>query len=526
MIRVRQIEIPLLEDRIENIIEKTKNILNVKKIESISIHKKSLDARKKPNLFYIYEVDVNIKNEDNYLKYVTNKNILKVVDLKFEFKVKGTTKLNDRPIIVGSGPAGLFASYILAENGFNPIVIERGEDIDNRLVTVNEFWENNILNTESNVQFGEGGAGTFSDGKLTTQVKDPFLRKEKVLDILVDCGANPEIKILNKPHIGTDKLREIVKNIRNKAINNGATYLYNTCLTDIIIKDNKVEAIEVNNKEILKTRVLILAIGHSARDTFKLLLDKKIEMNAKPFAVGVRVEHPQEMININQYGLSNHPLIGASSYKLTYQAHNNRGVYSFCMCPGGYVVNASSEKNKLAINGMSNHSRDSLNANAAIIVTISPKDFGNNPLDGIKFQRMLEEKAYKLGDGQIPIQLYKDFKNNIESKNIGKIEPVFKGNYKLTNLNLLFPDYINEALKEAIEAFGKQIKGYNQDDTILAGVESRTSSPVRITRNEEGESNIKGIYPCGEGAGYAGGITSSAMDGLKIANDIANQYYY
>ena len=372
-------------------------------------------------------------------------------------------------------------------------------------------------------QFGAGGAGTFSDGKLNTLTKDKFFRNKEVLNIFVKHGAPKDILYLNKPHIGTDILRKVIKNIINEIINMGGQIKYNTCLTNIIIKDNKLTNIEINNKEIIPCENLILALGHSSRDTFEMLLKKGLNISPKPFAVGIRIQHPQFLIDFNQYG-GNHLSLPPASYKLTYQTSKKRGVYSFCMCPGGYVVNASSEKEMLAINGMSNHNRDTKNANSAIIVTISPNDFGSKPLDGIKFQRKLEKKAYQIGEGKIPTQLFKDFVENKSSNELKNINPIFKGEYKLTNLRNIFPEYISEALIEGIQNFDKKIKGFASDDAILSAVESRTSSPIKMERDENFTSNIKGIYPCGEGAGYAGGITTSAIDGIKIAESIIKNY--
>ena len=525
MIRIGQIKINVNDDSIEQIKKKcAKKIrVDVNDIVSIRIKSKSLDARNKPELYFVYTVDISINNEDEILKKSSLQDIIKTPVEEYKFSVVANTKINSRPIIVGTGPAGLFCGYLLAENGYNPILIERGESVENRVNTIEKFWETGELNVNSNVQFGEGGAGTFSDGKLVSQIKDSNFRKKKVFDTFVMCGADESITYESKPHIGTDKLRNIIINMRNKIIEMGGEFRYNTCLTNINISNNKLESIEVNNDEILKTETLVLAIGHSARDTFKMLYENKLNMKPKPFAVGIRIQHPQAIINKNQYGVSNHPMLGAASYKLTYKAKNGRGVYSFCMCPGGFVVNASSEKNLLAINGMSNNARNEENANSALIVTITPEDFGTNPLDGIEFQRKLEEKAYKIGNGLIPIQLYKDYKENRLSTSLGNIKPVFKGKYELSNINEVFPNYINESLVDAIEYFDKKIKGYASNDSIVAAVESRTSSPVRIERDEMGESNISGIYPCGEGAGYAGGITSAAIDGIKIAELVAQK---
>ena len=524
MIRIRQIKLSI-NSSMSELIEICAKKLKVSKneIKTIKIKKQSLDARKKPNLFFVYEVDVEVKNEELTLKHSKSNDILIAPNETYHFNITGKEKLSKRPIIIGSGPAGLFCGYILAENGYKPIIIERGEKVENRIKTVEEFWKTGKLNTESNVQFGEGGAGTFSDGKLVTQVKDNCFRNQKVLKMFVEAGADEDILYIKKPHIGTDQLREVVKNIREKIINMGGEFQYNSRLNDIKIENNTLKSIKINNNWI-DTNVLVLAIGHSARDTFEMLYKNNIQMMPKPFAVGIRIQHDQSIINKSQYGIENHPKLGSASYKLTYKAKSGRGVYSFCMCPGGFVVNSSSEERKLAINGMSNHKRDSGNANSAIIVTITEKDYGTHPLDGIKFQRELEEKAFKLGKGNIPIQLFIDYKSNTSSNSFQTITPKFKGNYQFSNLNEIFPEYINNDLKESIEEFDKKIKGFASNDSILAAVESRTSSPVRIIRNETLESNIKGIFPCGEGAGYAGGITSAAMDGIKVAEAIASIY--
>ena len=415
-------------------------------------------------------------------------------------------------------------AYLLAENGYKPLILERGEKVENRVKTVEEFFKNNKLNPESNVQFGEGGAGTFSDGKLNTLTKDKFNRCKFVFETFVSCGANEEIMYMNMPHIGTDVLRNVVINMRNKIVSMGGEFMYNTCLTNISIDSCRVKAIEVNNSMIIDTDILVLAIGHSARDTFKMLNNLGLNMEPKAFAVGVRIQHPQEMININQYGDNYYKELGPASYKLTYKAQNGRGVYSFCMCPGGYVVNASSENGRLAINGMSYYKRDSHNANSAIVVTITPDDFGSGVMDGVRYQSELEERAYNLGKGMIPIQLLRDYYDDRESTCLGRVEPIFKGKYRYANLNDLYPKYINDSLKEAFLHFGRKIKGFDDGDSIIAGIESRTSSPIRINRDVDYVSNIGGIYPCGEGAGYAGGITTSAIDGLKVAEAIISKY--
>ena len=521
MIRVRQIKVDIEKDSISNIKREVIKRLKVDVINSIDIVKKSIDARDKNNIYYVYELDIDTPFEDKLLKK-NIKDIIKTPNEEYKIEVTGTNDYK-RPIIIGSGPSGLFCAYVLAEQGYKPLIIERGERIEDRVKTVENFLKTNELNEESNIQFGEGGAGTFSDGKLNTGIKDKENRKNKIFNTFVECGAPQEIKYLNKPHIGTDILRKVIINLRNKIISLGGEFKYNTKLTNIIIENNKLSKIELNNKEIMNCNLLVLAIGHSARDTFYMLKDNNLTMNPKPFAIGLRVEHPQEMINKSQYG-KYYDKLPPCSYKLTYTTKNNRGVYSFCMCPGGYVVNSSSEKGFLSINGMSNYKRESKNANSAIVVTISPKDFGESLTNGIEFQRKLEKKAYEIGNGKIPIQLYKDYKSNIESTNIGDIKPIVKGDYILSNLNEILPSYINESIKEAMPEFGKKIKGFDREDTILLGIESRTSSPIRIERNEEGISNIEGIYPCGEGAGYAGGITSAAIDGIKVAEFIIRKY--
>ena len=521
MIRVRQIKLKLNHSE-QDIKNKIINILKINDNELLSykINKQSLDARKKDNIHYVYEIDVLVKDENKILNKIKNKDILKTPDENYHFVISGKKQLKNRPVIIGSGPAGLFCAYILAENGYKPLIIERGEKIEKRVKTVNDFWEKGVLNKNSNVQFGEGGAGTFSDGKLNTLVKDKFGRTKKVFETFVSCGANEDIMYVKGPHIGTDVLRNVIINMREKIISMGGEFHYNTTLTNLIIKDNVLKGIVINNEEKMPCDVLVLATGHSARDTFEML-NNYLKIESKPFAVGIRIAHKQKMIDKNQYG--NTIGLPPASYKLTHKT-KSRGVYSFCMCPGGFVVNASSEKEKVVINGMSNHKRDEENANSAIVVTVDNNDFGNNPLDGIKFQRTIEKKAYNITNGLIPVQLYKDFKEKKVSTGFGNIKPVFKGKYAFADINKILPDYICHSLIEGIEAFDKKIKGFNAKDAIIAAPETRTSSPIRIIRNENYQSNIKGIYPCGEGAGYAGGITTSAIDGIKVAEAIAKVY--
>lgn len=526
MIRIRQIKIDVLADGDETLANAVAEKLGAKRtdIKQISIRKKSVDARNKNEIYFVYEADVSVNGEKSILKRNKNANIFLSPDDGYRFPEKGSIPLTERPVIVGSGPAGLFAAYMLAENGYRPIVIERGADIDTRKKAVDKFWATGILDENANVQFGEGGAGTFSDGKLNTLVKDKYGRCRKALEIFAECGAPKEILYEQKPHIGTDLLSAVIKNMRKKIEKTGGTFLFNTCLTDIITENGNIKGITVNGEKTFPCSVLVLAIGHSARDTFRLLSGLNIKMSAKPFAVGVRVQHGQDMINLSQYGEKYKNALPPASYKLTYQAKSGRGVYTFCMCPGGYVVNASSEKGRLAVNGMSYHKRDGENANSAVIVTVSPADFGSSPLDGVEFQRRLEERAYSAGRGKIPVQLLGDFIDGKISEKLGSVNPAFKGGFSFADISKILPPEITEALKEAFSDFGKRIKGFDGKDTILAAIESRTSSPVRIERNENGEGSLGGLYPCGEGAGYAGGITSAAMDGIKIAEKIAEKY--
>lgn len=513
MIRVRQVKISLNGDLKTAIAKK----LNISKndILEFNILKESIDSRRKPDIYLIYEVSCILKDEKHI---IYNNDILKYEKKEYNYEPKGLEKAK-RPIIVGAGPAGLFASYMLALKGYKPIIIERGKKIEDRVEDVDNFLKTGVLNTDSNVQFGEGGAGTFSDGKLNTMVKDE--RISFVLETFYKFGAPKEILYEAKPHIGTDRLIEVIKNMRDEIINLGGEFRYNSKLTDISVKDNKIDKVVLDN-EYIDTDILVIAIGHSARDTF-YMLNKYLKMEAKPFAVGIRIQHNQAMIDQSQYGATI-PRLGPASYKLTYQTKSGRGVYTFCMCPGGYVINASSEDGMLAINGMSNLKRESDNANSAVIVTVSPNDFGNNPLDGIEYQRDLEKKAYSLGNGLIPTQIYKDFKENKVSVAFGKVKPLFKGKYKFADINLILPDYISDSLKEGIDAFGKKIQGFDSDDAIISAIESRTSSPVRILRDDTLVSNVIGIYPCGEGAGYAGGITSASVDGIKVAEAIMDKY--
>ena len=523
MIRVREIRLSILNDTEDALMNKLTKILKVKKEDIISfeIDKKSIDSRDKNNILYVYNLDVNVKNEDKVLEKVDNKYVSKVNETKYEFNVTGEEVITSRPVIVGAGPAGLTLGYILSKYGFKPIIIEKGKRVEDRKKDVYKFWEEDILDINSNVQFGEGGAGTFSDGKLNTLVKDKFGRNKYVFDLLVSMGAPKEIVYDSKPHVGTDNLEKVVINLRNEIINNGGEFLYSTSLEDITVDNNKLTKIITNNGEI-ETNYLFLCVGNSARDTFKMLYENGVNMKTKPFAVGVRIMHDREFIDKMNHG-KYFDKLPASTYKLTYN-NDERSVYSFCMCPGGYVVNASSEKEKLVVNGMSNYLRDSKSSNSAIVVSVNENDYGHDIFDGINFQRELENKAYNLCNGKIPVQRYIDFKNNKVSTDIGTVTPETKGKISFANIRSIFPDFIANNLIEGIESFNNKIKDFNMDDALIFGVETRTSSPVTILRDELCESNIKGIYPVGEGAGYSGGITTSMIDALKVAEKFTSIY--
>lgn len=525
MIKIKQIKVEIEKDNEEEIKRKISKKTKVKidDILSFTITRKSIDARDKNKIFCVYEVIAKINNSKNLLKKTKSRDIEKFVDNKYNLPKSGKEILHNRPIVIGSGPSGLFASLLLAESGYNPIIIERGESVEERINSVESFWQGGKLNPNSNVSFGEGGAGTFSDGKLNTMTKDSFGRIEKVFNTFVECGAPKEILYEQNPHIGTDLLVPTLINLRKKIIDLGGEFLFNSLMTNIEVNENIVKSVTINNERKIETDCLILAIGHSANDTLKILSDIGVKMTYKKFAVGLRIQHPQIMINKNQYG-NYYDKLPPANYKLNYKAINTRGVYSFCMCPGGYVVNASTEDSHLLVNGMSYHKRDSGVANSAIIVEVDPEDYGYYPLDGIAFQRKLENLAFRKGGGRIPVQLLKDYLDNRVSTNFGSFEPKIKGEYQFADLNEIFPYYINEALKEAFISFEKKIKGFSRDDAILAGIETRTSSAVRIVRDENLESNIKGIYPAGEGSGYSGGITTSAVDGIKAAEEVIKKY--
>lgn len=539
MIKITQLKLSLKHTE-EDLKKAVCKALRVKEtqIQSIRLLKKSIDARKKNDIKYIYAVDVALnidrKAEQMLVKKAKNQNITISDTVFYSFMPTGTKTMKERPVVIGTGPAGLFCAYMLAKNGYRPIVVERGESVDERVQTVERFWTENKLNKESNVQFGEGGAGTFSDGKLNTLVKDEFGRGKKVLEIFVEHGAPEEIEYLNKPHIGTDQLRGIVKGMREEIIAMGGEVRFSTKVTDFIIEENELKAVELNHSELLPCELAIVAIGHSARDTFEMIYKRGLDISQKSFAIGVRAEHEQKLISQAMYGDS-YEMLPTADYKVTHKASNGRGVYSFCMCPGGFVVNSSSEEGHLVVNGMSNYHRDERNANSAIIVTVTPADFANDaelvskfgakyPLLGMEYQRKWEKKAFEEGESFVPVQRFGDLLRKQKSGKIGKIRPNLKGEYRFADLNNCLPEEVIETIIEGMQAFDRRIPGFADEDVILEGVETRTSSPIRIHRNEEFVANIAGMYPCGEGAGYAGGITSAAIDGIKVYEAIAKQY--
>lgn len=543
-----------------------KNGTDARNVIRYEIMRQSIDARKKPELYFVYTVDAETANPKAVMKQVKSKKVQLIKKKEYAFPytsakrtVENTFGINDnvqnspsvlRPVIVGSGPAGLFCALMLARSGCRPIVLERGESVEERTKTVAAFWESGRLNTQSNVQFGEGGAGTFSDGKLNTLIKDPEGIIRFVLKEFIKAGADPQILYHHKPHIGTDVLVKVVKNIRTEIEQLGGEVRFCTCLTGIerlnrtdspqnqtydsehtagfmhTAEDVSAPAtlyrLSVNNSSdaILTDRV-VLAIGHSARDTFFMLHDFGLTMQPKAFAMGLRIEHNQTMINEEMYGKDCPYELGAAPYKVTHKCADGRGVYSFCMCPGGYVVNASSEKELLAVNGMSYSDRGSANANSAIVVTVSPEDYqADGPLAGIAFQRSMERAAYECGGGKIPVQRFEDFCENKASDHFGTVHPQQKGMHQLSNLRTILPEHLNASLIEGIHAFGRRIRGFDDPDVLLSGVESRTSSPVRILRDDSYQTAYRGIFPCGEGAGYAGGITSAAVDGIRVAEAV------
>ena len=512
MIRLKEIKI---RENLSNeeIFEKAlaKNKLNKNEVSEWRIYKRSVDARKKDDIHYNYIFDVKLKNSKKEEKFQ------KVEEYVFP-KVNIKRKSEIQPVIVGAGPAGLFAGIILIENGVKPIILERGKSVDERVKDIQEFITNRKFNVSSNIQFGEGGAGTFSDGKLNTGNTNIYSRK--VLEEFVRFGAPEEILYTAKPHIGTDNLVKIIKNIREYIIANGGQVLFQEQVKDFEIINGKITGVYCSKK--IETDAVILAIGHSARDTFKKIYEKQIAMQPKNFAVGVRIEHLQKDINIAQYGEQTKLKLPVADYKLVYHASNGRTCYTFCMCPGGTVMASNSEENSIVTNGMSNFARDGKNANSAVLVNVNIDDYyKNTPLDGMYFQEELEKNAYKLGgeNYNAPVQRLEDFIKNQKSEKIGKVKPTYKPGYTLSNLNEILPDFVSETLKEGIQELDKKMHGFGDDDSILTGVETRSSSPVQIIRDKEtlNSINVEGLYPCGEGAGYAGGIMTAAIDGIRCA---------
>lgn len=532
MLRISQLKLPV-EHSWEALEQKVRKVLRLKEDEAVQIQiiRRSVDARKKPELFFSYFIHAKVRNEKEVFRRCDRKLVAFYEEISYRFPVK-EYKGKERPVIIGAGPAGLFCAYMLAGAGCCPILLERGKPVEERAKDVEAFWETGSLNPESNIQFGEGGAGTFSDGKLNTLVKDKYGRNRFVLSVFVSAGAPETILYDYKPHIGTDVLRLVIKNIRQSILKWGGEIRYEARVTEILKDRDRVLGVRINGQECIESKYVVLAPGHSARDTFEMLHNMGIRMEAKPFAVGMRVEHPQEMINLAQYGKKQEDTLGNAPYKLTAKASDGRGVYSFCMCPGGYVVNASSEPEGLVVNGMSYSKRDGKNANSAIIVSVAPEDYGtDHPLAGVFFQRRLEEKAYQLAEGSVPVERYGDYKkavfmsrtqqSNEEAGIPEEFAPAVKGKWEFAPVHEILPEELQKAFVEGMEQFGRIIRGFNDDHALVAGIESRTSSPVRILRDKRLQASLKGLYPCGEGAGYAGGITSAAMDGILVAEEVA-----
>ncbi|WP_296752908.1 NAD(P)/FAD-dependent oxidoreductase [Thiobacillus sp.] len=500
-------------------------------LAGFSIFKRSYDARKKHALLMVYAVDVEVKNEAALLKKFRNdRHLAPTPDMAYQFVGRAPENLSERPVVVGFGPCGIFAALVLAQMGFKPIVLERGKAVRERTQDTWGLWRKHVLNPESNVQFGEGGAGTFSDGKLYSQIKDPRYLGRKVLTEFVRAGAPEEILYVSKPHIGTFRLVGMVEAMRHEIEALGGEIRFQQRVTDVLIEDGpdgkRIRGVTLASGETLRSNHVILALGHSARDTFEMLHARGVTMEAKPFSIGFRIEHPQSLIDKARLGPNaGNPLLGAADYKLVHHAKNGRAVYSFCMCPGGTVVAAASEPNCVVTNGMSQYSRNERNANAGIVVGITPADFpGDDPLVGIELQRRLEARAFELGGGNYdaPAQLVGDFIEGKPSTQLGSVEPSYKPGVHLTDLASALPDYAIEAIREALPAFDRQIKGFAMKDAVLTGVETRTSSPLRIIRDDDCQSvNVKGLYPAGEGAGYAGGILSAGVDGIRVAEAAA-----
>jgi uncharacterized FAD-dependent dehydrogenase len=533
MLRIAELKLPL--DHAEPALRQAVlHRLGIAEDELIdfSVFKRSYDARKRSAIVLIYSLDVEVKNEAQVLARMGHdRQVMPAPDTGYKFVEAGKPAPGTpRPVVVGMGPCGLFVALILAQMGLNPIVLERGKEVRERTVDTFGFWRKRKLNTESNVQFGEGGAGTFSDGKLYSQIKDPKHYGRKVLSEFVKSGAPEEILYVSKPHIGTFRLVKMVEQMRAEILSLGGEIRFKTRVEDVLVEGEgdhrQVVGVKLASGETLPTRHLVMAVGHSARDTFEMLYERGVYIEAKPFSIGFRVEHPQSLIDTCRFGPSaGNKILGAADYKIVHHASNGRSVYSFCMCPGGTVVAASSEEGRVVTNGMSQYSRNERNANSAIVVGITPEDYPGHPLAGIAFQRELESRAFVLGGGtyDAPGQLMGDFVRGVASTEFGSVVPSFKPAVHLTDLATALPDYATVALREAFVAFDKQIKGYYKEDAVLTGVETRTSSPIRIKRRDDDlqSLNTRGLYPAGEGAGYAGGIMSAAIDGIRVAEAVA-----
>lgn len=521
---IHNIKLSLDEDinSLKRIVSKKLKV-NSQDFINFRIIKESLDARKKTDINLIYSVLVEIPGTIK----IPNSNDIRLIEDQVEESLPiGSKKLHTRPVIIGTGPSGLFAALVLSEKGYKPLVLERGECVEKRTEIVNKYWTGGELNCETNVQFGEGGAGTFSDGKLTTRINDR--RCTRVLEEFYKDGAPEEILYKAKPHIGTDVLKKVVVNMRNRIIAQGGEVRFNSKVTQVCVNEGKVRGVVVNGRERIEAEVVILATGHSARDTFSSLFETGIKFEQKPFSIGVRIEHPQELINKAQYGeASKHPRLGAADYQLFYKT-SGRTVYSFCMCPGGIVVASASEPHMIVTNGMSEFARDRENSNSALVVSVGPGDYGSShPLAGIEFQRMWERQAFVQGGSlnAAPVQRLEDFINGVISKKVGEVRPSYTGETKFADINACLPGFVTGPMKESIRYFDDRLKGFGIKDAILTGVETRTSSPVRIPRNDTLEAyGVAGLYPAGEGAGYAGGIMSAAVDGIRVAEQVIKTY--